>query len=115
LPSGLPLSEYFDTRGSHVEKLDRLFCNYRAYTDAMQRETNAKESVLSDSTIGLELELLDVKEAATFCRSAVSTVYRDVERGDMPHIKKGHRLLFRREDLRVWLLGMRRNVAEERS
>ena len=59
-----------------------------------------------DAEITGEL-LLNVKESAKLLRCSEATVYRSCEAGLMPHIRKGRRLFFRREDLRRWIDSLR--------
>lgn len=54
-----------------------------------------------------EGQIMNVREAAGFMKCAASTVYRDCEKGTMPCIRKGKRLLFKRDDLVSWLETMR--------
>ncbi len=50
---------------------------------------------------------LNVKEAARLMRCSQAVIYRDCERGTMPCIHKGKRIIFKRTDLLEWLDGMR--------
>lgn len=47
--------------------------------------------------------LLTVQEAAEITRAAPSTIYRWAETGQLPSIKVGRLLRFRREDLVRWI------------
>jgi excisionase family DNA binding protein len=48
--------------------------------------------------------LLTASEVADYLRIHVMTVYRMVQRGDMPAIRVGKRWRFRREHIDQWLL-----------
>ena len=58
-----------------------------------------------------EDQFLNVREAAGFMKCSTSTVYRDSEHGTMPCIRKGKRLLFKRQDLVSWLETMKSGPA----
>ncbi len=48
-------------------------------------------------------ELLNVKEAASFLKIKVPTIYRYVCDKRIPHIKIGSRTMFDPEDLKKWI------------
>lgn len=58
-----------------------------------------------------DVQIMNVGQAAKFMKCAASTVYRDCARGTMPCIRKGKRLLFKRDDLLSWLETMRTDPA----
>lgn len=60
-------------------------------------------------------ELLNVDEAAQLVKLKPSTLYSHTSKRRIPHIKRGGRLYFLREDLLAWLLEGRRPVIDERS
>jgi len=45
----------------------------------------------------------DVAQAAVFMRCCTMQIYRDCKKGLMPHIRRGKRLIFKRDDLVGWL------------
>jgi excisionase family DNA binding protein len=52
---------------------------------------------------------MNVIEAASFLRCAVSTVYRDVSLERIPHIHMGRRVLFLPSELLEWIKENREN------
>ncbi|HEY9049285.1 MAG TPA: helix-turn-helix domain-containing protein [Ohtaekwangia sp.] len=48
-------------------------------------------------------DILDVKEAAAFLRSKVTTLYEKTSAKIIPHFKKGNKLYFRRHQLEAWI------------
>jgi excisionase family DNA binding protein len=51
----------------------------------------------------LSQPLLSVKEVSSFLKTSPSTLYRLCSSGNLPHIKKGFGIRFKREDLENWL------------
>ncbi len=49
------------------------------------------------------VEFLRINEAADFIKTPKNTVYKLVEDRDIPHIKRGKILLFRKDELANWL------------
>jgi len=49
------------------------------------------------------VEFLRIDEAADFIKTPKNTVYKLVEDRDIPHIKRGKILLFRKDELANWL------------
>lgn len=50
-----------------------------------------------------EKEIMFVKDAAAFLNRAVSTIYSLVQKGELPHYKRGRQLIFRRSELVSWI------------
>lgn len=48
-------------------------------------------------------QLLDLNEASTFLGMPVSTIHFHKKHNDLPFLKPGKRLLFRKEDLVAWV------------
>jgi excisionase family DNA binding protein len=48
-------------------------------------------------------KLMTIKEAATFLKLKVSTLYEKTAEKTIPHIKRGKRLYFYIDDLETWL------------
>lgn len=56
-------------------------------------------------------QLFNIQEAADYLNLAKQTIYGFTSRGQIPHIKKAKRLLFRKSELDQWLMeGQRHNV-----
>lgn len=55
------------------------------------------------STTTTEPELMNVKEASTFLRLKVSTIYEKTSLKLIPHSKKGNKLYFNKQELLNWL------------
>jgi excisionase family DNA binding protein len=58
-------------------------------------------------------EIFDVDEAAKFCRLSKPTIYALVSRLEIPHSKKGKRLYFSEDELKVWISEGRRKTQTE--
>ena len=72
--------------------------------------------VLADTLSGsnsAQNELLTLSEACEFLHLAKQTVYGLTSKNEIPHIKKGKNLRFRRSDLNNWLKEGDRNVKIE--
>lgn len=52
---------------------------------------------------GLEDRLLTPEEAASYLGYKVGTVYNKANRGELPYVKLGHTLRFRRSQLDAWI------------
>lgn len=73
------------------------------------------DSVHSDecaTAIHDEGPILNIKEAAKLMRCSGSLLYQQCQRGAIPHIRLGKRILFKREDILAWLDGLRRMPEE---
>lgn len=58
-------------------------------------------------------QLLTIKEAATFLKIRVSTIYGLTHRSEIPVCKKGNRLFFSRKNLLAWIETGRRKTIKE--
>jgi hypothetical protein len=61
----------------------------------------------------VELDLLDVSEAALFVKLAKPTIYFLSSQFQIPHMKKGKRLYFSRKELTEWLKSGKRKTMDE--
>ena len=48
-------------------------------------------------------EYLTIEEVADYTKYATSTVYKKAREGSIPHRKKGHKLLFIRDEIDKWI------------
>ena len=48
-------------------------------------------------------EILDVKEASTFLKISVQTIYGKTSTRSIPHFKRGKKIYFKRAELLEWL------------
>ena len=48
-------------------------------------------------------DILDVKQAAAFLKSKITTLYEKTSTKTIPHFKKGNKLYFRRQELEEWI------------
>ncbi|HEY9007331.1 MAG TPA: helix-turn-helix domain-containing protein [Ohtaekwangia sp.] len=64
-------------------------------TDILKERTSSDRVAIAD--------ILDVKEAAAFLRSKVTTLYEKTSAKIIPHFKKGNKLYFRRHELEAWI------------
>ncbi|WP_199138729.1 helix-turn-helix domain-containing protein [Pedobacter sp. ASV12] len=62
------------------------------------------EKLLSANDEQDEFELFDVEQTTEFLRLSKSTVYSKVCRGELPGYKAGHRLYFKKDELKNWLV-----------
>lgn len=74
--------------------------------------TNVIQKVLKGKKINsgffeVQDEFLTIQQAAEFTSYDVNTLYRFTSKKEIPHIKKGNKLLFSRNDLTQWLLDAR--------
>jgi excisionase family DNA binding protein len=58
-------------------------------------------------------KLLSIKEAADFLNLSVPTIYSKVSKNEMPHMKRGKRLYFTREELLDYIKGGRKKTNSE--
>lgn len=58
-------------------------------------------------------ELLTIQEVAKFINMAVPSVYGLVHFKKIPHIKRGKRLIFEKNQIRNWLLSGRQKTLQE--
>ena len=56
----------------------------------------------------MPLEILTVKEAASYMRSSDWKIYMMVKAGQIPHFRVGGKILFRKETLDQWMAGQER-------
>jgi len=60
-----------------------------------------------------EFEMLTIKEASNYLNLAIQTIYGFTSKNEIPFIKRGKKLYFRRSDLESWLLeGKRKSNSE---
>lgn len=48
-------------------------------------------------------DILDIKQAATFLKLKITTLYEKTSRKLIPHFKKGNKLYFKRPELEQWI------------
>lgn len=48
-------------------------------------------------------DILDVRQAAAFLKSKITTLYEKTSTKTIPHFKKGNKLYFRRQELEEWI------------
>ena len=70
----------------------------------MSRERKTLAHPKMSSVMGTE-EVLTAKELARYLRCHVSTLYRLVNRGEIPHFRLGSDIRFRRSAIDKWLTG----------
>jgi len=84
-------------------------------------QLNAKVDMLIDrgtpdqrSAVATEPEFMTLPQAAEFLNRSLSTLYGLVNRKEIPHLKNGKRLAFKRSELIEWLeSGRRKTNAQE--
>ena len=87
--------------------LDKL-CMLERKVDALSEE---KRFTLSEI---VKDDLLTVREAADYLRISTSTLYGLTSKCQVPFMKQGKRLYFKKENLRAWLEnGSQQPVSEE--
>ena len=64
-------------------------------------------------TMGEDKDPLDIKAASKILKKAVPTIYMLVEKGELPHCKKGNRLYFFKQELLEWVQQGRKATDEE--
>jgi len=69
--------------------------------ESVQSLLRAKES--QPEQMNNDTDILTIDEAAHFLGLAKSTLYSKVCRREIPHIKKGNRLYFSKQELNDWL------------
>ena len=60
-----------------------------------------------------EENFIGVKEAADFTCLEVGTIYGKIHKNTIPHYKIGHKVVFRKEELKNWMLCQRVLTDEE--
>ena len=68
----------------------------------MSRERKTLLQQKTSPIVGAE-EVLTAKDLATYLRCHVSTLYRLVNRGEIPHFRLGSDIRFRRSAIEKWL------------
>jgi len=58
-------------------------------------------------------EFMDVSEAAKYLKIAKQTIYSFTSTSQIPYIKRGKRILFRKAELDEWLLKGKRKTVDE--
>lgn len=48
-------------------------------------------------------DILDIKQAAAFLKSKITTLYEKTSAKTIPHFKKGNKLYFKRQELEAWI------------
>lgn len=81
-----PFQQLFDMMRVLDQKIDSL----------IDEKGKAKEEVSED-------DLLTVRTAAEYLKVSSSTLYQLTSRKEIPFIKRGKRLYFKKEDLRKWI------------
>lgn len=57
--------------------------------------------------------ILDIKEASLFIGFSIAHIYRLISTRQIPHFKKGAKLLFKKDDLEAWMTETRVMTEEE--
>lgn len=57
--------------------------------------------------------ILDIKEASLFIGFSIAHIYRLTSTRQIPHFKKGAKLLFKKDDLEAWMTETRVMTGEE--
>lgn len=57
--------------------------------------------------------ILDIKEASLFIGFSIAHIYRLTSTRQIPHFKKGAKLLFKKDDLEAWMTETRVMTEEE--
>jgi excisionase family DNA binding protein len=79
------------------QQLYDKICSLERKVDALLNESNeAKEEAPKD-------EPLTVRQAADYLKLSTFTLYGLTSRQDIPFMKRGKRLYFKKEDLREWI------------
>lgn len=73
---------------------------FKAFLKAAIREVIAEELKQVKPT---QHETLSIKEAASFLRLKLTTMYEKTSRKLIPHFKKGNKLYFNRAELEDWI------------
>jgi len=58
---------------------------------------------IADDSSASGTDILDVKQAAVFLRSKVTTLYEKTSAKTIPHFKRGNRIYFKRQELEAWI------------
>ena len=58
-------------------------------------------------------DILNITEASAYLKLAKQTIYGFTSRNEIPFIKRGKKLYFRKADLEIWLLKGKRLTREE--
>ncbi len=81
-------------------KMDRLF-------EALESRINPP--VAQTLTEGF----LNVQQAASFLKLGTQSIYGKVSKGEIPHMKRGNKLYFSKQDLTEWIKAGRKPTAVE--
>lgn len=76
--------------------LDQLYNMERKLDELMKEKDSAKDGSPED-------ELLTVQHATAYLRISASSLYQLTSRFEIPFMKRGKRLYFKKEELRQWI------------
>src|SRR5215210_8733591 len=100
----------------NTDKLERLKDALKAHRKALEALEDALlaelESLTNHNGAG-GYELLSLKEVCQELGMSKGWVYQRIRSGDIPHVKLGHNIKVRREDLEAYLQAQRRDSTDE--
>ncbi len=87
-----------------LEKLERIEHQIQFLNTCLTHPTSAT---------GIGTELMNIKQVSEYLYLSVQTIYGFTSKLEIPHIKRGKRLYFKKEEIDAWLLKSRRKTREE--
>ena len=98
-----------------TDSLERLKDALQAHRQALDALEDALLAELESLTThnGAGHQLLSLKEVRQELGMSKGWVYQRVKSGEIPHVKLGHNIKVRREDLQAYLQAQRRDSTDE--
>ncbi len=100
----------------NTDRLERLKAALQAHRQALDALEDALiaelESITKHNGAGRH-ELLSLKEVCQELGMSKGWVYQRIRSGEIPHVKLGHNIKVRREDLEAYLQAQRRESIDE--
>ncbi len=79
----------------------------------LNREILSENKLTSSAPTEEFPEIMNIDQASAFLKIAKQSIYMMTSKRDIPFIKRGKRVVFRKTDLLSWLDGGRRQTREE--
>ena len=79
----------------------------------LNRELLSENKISSNAPTEEFPEIMNIDQASAFLKMAKQSIYMMTSKRDIPFIKRGKRVVFRKTELLKWLDGGRRQTREE--
>src|SRR5215210_7619306 len=96
-----------------IQSLKQALQAHRKALDALEDALLAELESLAKQNGAVGHELLSLKEVCQELGMSKGWVYQRIRSGEIPHVKLGHNIKVRREDLEAYLQAQRRESIDE--